>query len=313
VELPAVFIATQNAGEYRQMLRGRLDPAIEITIAQSLSEIPECYSGEPVVLARPDYAVELLNIDPPLAWIQSTWAGITPLVNHPNHSYQLTGLKNIFGPQMAEYVMGYLLAHELALERRIESQQQKRWDETYSGQLQGKVMGIMGTGSIGAHVAKIARQFGVDCLGLNTRGEPVDPFRRVFATAALHQFLAECDYVVSILPSVPGTDDLLDRAAFTAMKDSALLINVGRGNVIVEQELCDALRHNEIAGAVLDVFREEPLPGSSPLWTTPGLKVTGHVAAVSRPQDIANVFIENYQRYVAGERLNYLVDFAKGY
>ena len=97
------------------------------------------------------------------------------------------------------------------------------------------------------------------------------------------------------------------------MKDSALLINVGRGNVIVEQELCDALRHNEIAGAVLDVFREEPLPDSSPLWTTPGLKITGHVAAVSRPQDIANVFIENYQRYVAGERLNYLVDFAKGY
>lgn len=313
MELPAVFIATQNAGEYREMLRGRLAPAVEITIAQSLSEIRERYSGQPVVLARPDFAVELLNNDPPLDWIQSTWAGITPLVNHPNHNYQLTGLKNIFGPQMAEYVMGYLLAHELGFERRIESQQKKRWDEVFSGQLQGKVMGIMGTGSIAAYVAKIATHFGMDCLGLNTRGEPVEPFSRVFATAALHQFLAECDYVVSILPSVPGTDDLLDRAAFAAMKDSALLINVGRGNVIVEQELCDALRDGEIAGAVLDVFREEPLPESSPLWDAPGLKITGHVAAVSRPPDIAEVFIENYQRYVAGEKLHYLVDFTKGY
>lgn len=295
------------------MLRGRLDPAVDISMAQSLSEIAEFYTGQPIVLARPDYAVELLNIDPPLDWIQSTWAGVTPLVNHPNQSYQLTGLKNIFGPQMAEYVMGYVLAHELAIERRIESQRHRRWDEAFSGQLQGKIMGIMGTGSIAAHVAEVARQFGMDCLGLNTRGEPVEPFSRVFATAALHQFLAECDYVVSILPSVPGTDELLGRAAFTAMRNSAVLINVGRGNVIVEQELCDALHNREIAGAVLDVFREEPLPESSPLWDTPGLKITGHVAAVSRPQDIAEVFIENYQRYVAGESLNYLIDFAKGY
>jgi len=214
---------------------------------------------------------------------------------------------------MAEYVMGYLLAHELALERRIASQRLKRWDDAFSGQLQGKVMGIMGTGSIGAYVAKIAGQFGMDCLGLNTRGESVESFRRVYPATALPEFLAECDYVVSILPAVPGTDALLDRAAFAAMKDSALLLNVGRGNVVVERDLCDALRDGEIAGAVLDVFREEPLPESSPLWDAPGLKITGHVAAVSRPQDIAEVFIENYRRLLAGERLNYLVDFKRGY
>lgn len=311
--MPPVFIATLNAGEYKQLLRGRLDPAVDITVAQSLDEVTARYSGQPVLLAQPDFAVQLLNNDPPLSWIQSTWAGVTPLVAHPNHSYRLTGLKNVFGPQMAEYVMGYLLAHELALERRIASQRLKRWDDAFSGQLQGKVMGIMGTGSIGAYVAKIAGQFGMDCLGLNTRGESVESFRRVYAATALPEFLAECDYVVSILPAVPGTDALLDRAAFAAMKDSALLINVGRGNVVVERDLCDALRDGEIAGAVLDVFREEPLPESSPLWNAPGLKITGHVAAVSRPQDIAAVFIENYRRLLAGERLNYLVDFKKGY
>lgn len=313
VDYPAVYIATQNADDYARLLRQGLDSTVEISTAQTLEEVTTNYSGQSVVLARPDYAVELLNSRPSLSWLQSTWAGVAPLIEHANHGYQLTGLKGIFGPQMAEYVFGYVLAHELAIGRRFENQQQQRWDDQFSGELRGKVMGVLGTGSIGAHVAKVAKQFGIECFGLNTSGAAVTPFGKVYPAAELLAFLAECDYVVSILPAVPATDNLLDRAAFAAMKSSAILINVGRGNVVVDDDLCVALRKGEIAGAVLDVFREEPLPDSSPLWDVPGLIITGHVAAVSRPTDIAWVFIENYRRFVAGQTLNYLVDFTKGY
>jgi phosphoglycerate dehydrogenase-like enzyme len=97
------------------------------------------------------------------------------------------------------------------------------------------------------------------------------------------------------------------------MKDTAVLINAGRGNLIDEKALCRALAEQQLAGAVLDVFRQEPLPPDSPLWDTPELKITGHIAAVSQPRDIVRLFAENYRLFNAGNELRYLVDFARGY
>ncbi len=313
MQLPSIYIATHNAEEYLQLLHDYLEVVPEVLLASTIKDAVKLYGGQPVVLARPDFAAALVQTKPPIKWLQSTWAGVTPLIEIDYRDYLLTGLKDIFGPQMADYVMGYVLAHELRIEQRSESQKQRRWDDQFSGELRGKVMGVLGTGSIGAHVAQVASQFGIEVLGLNTTGREVESFDRVFAIADLSELLPQCDYLVSILPNAPGTNNLLNRAAFSQMKKSALLINVGRGNVIADSELCEALSRGELAGAVLDVFQEEPLPQDSALWDAPNLKVTGHVAAVSRPDDIARVFAENYRRFTLEESLLYVVDFEKGY
>ena len=117
----------------------------------------------------------------------------------------------------------------------------------------------------------------------------------------------------SDLSEVTLTLLLLNESAFASMKKSAYMINVGRGNVIDDNALCSALENEVIAGAVLDVFRDEPLPTNSPLWDAPNLIVTGHIAADSKPADIAKVFANNYRRFIAGEELLYKVDFDKGY
>ena len=179
--------------------------------------------------------------------------------------------------------------------------------------LNGKSLGIMGTGSIGQHIARMAEPFGMYITGYSRSGSPVEGFQQVFAQHQLMEFLQAPDYIVGVLPDTPGSQDLLDAAAFRAMKDGCYLVNVGRGNLIDETALADALQAGKLAGAVLDVFRTEPLPDDSVLWNAPGLIVTGHVAAISWPRDIARIFSGNYQRFVAGEPLKYRIDFDQGY
>jgi phosphoglycerate dehydrogenase-like enzyme len=129
----------------------------------------------------------------------------------------------------------------------------------------------------------------------------------------LHEFLEETDYLVSVLPQTDDTNNLLDEAALARLPRHTYLINVGRSNVIDNVALIDALRNDRLAGAVLDVFDEEPLPQDSPLWDTPNLSITAHIAAVSHPSLIVPIFVENYRRYINKQPLNYIVDFDAGY
>ena len=310
---PPIFIATQNAERYRELLEDWLGRNIDITLANTQGEVLSNYGKQPVIMGRPDFLLSLLDTKPPVQWLQSTWAGVTPLAHHSFRDYQLTGVKGVFGQQMAEYVLTHLLAFESALATRIQSQLSKLWDDSLSGTVQDKTIGILGTGSIGAAVAQTCVQLGMRAIGFNTSGLQVAPFAKVFATDELTAFLEGCDYVVGILPDLEATTNLLGAEAFASMKDTALLINVGRGNLIDDAALVRALEQGEIAAAVLDVFKQEPLPATSPFWTVPRLTITGHIAAVSRPEDIARLFAENYKRYASQQPLLHLIDFEKGY
>lgn len=309
----AIFIATHDAEAYVPLLRDQLGTEVEISTASSLEDAVRLYSGEEILLARPDFAVEILQGDPPLRWLQSTWAGVTPLINCPYKNYQLTGVKDVFGEQMGEYVLGYILAHELHIGQRRQAQANKHWDQFSSRRIAGKTLGIMGTGSIGAYVASMAGRLNLRLLGFNSSGKPVEPFERVYDGDCLETFLRQCDYLVGILPDVSATTDLINEETLGVMKESALIINVGRGNLIDEDALAEALHSNKIAGAVLDVFKREPLPEESPLWAAPNCTVTAHVAAVSHPQDIAALFLENHARFIADESLLRQIDFDRGY
>lgn len=313
VTLPAVLILSPDAEEYLPLLDELDAKGVELTAAASLEEARASFSGQPVVLGEPDLVAGLMDEMPSVRWVQSSWAGVRPLLELGRSDYRLTAVRDVFGPQMAEYVLGYLLAQELRIFERLGRQAHRIWWPQASGTLQGKTLGIMGTGSIGACIANRAAPWGMKIIGFSRSGAAVEGFEEVFAADRLHEFLALPDYLVCVLPDTPGTRHLLDAGAFRAMPDHCYLVNVGRGSVIDEAALAEALSARELVGGVLDVFEREPLPEDSPLWDAPGLVVTGHVAAKSWPEDIARIFRENYLRYCEGKPLKYQVDFERGY
>jgi phosphoglycerate dehydrogenase-like enzyme len=308
-----VLVLTPDADEYMPWLAELAVAGARLQAAVSARQALEVYAGEAVVLGRPDLVAAALQRMPAVRWVQSTWAGIAPLLGVGRRDYLLTGVRGVFGGPLAEYVFGHLLAHELRLAERRERQHRREWWPAKSGSLAGKTLGIMGTGSIGRHIAMLGRAFGMRVIGCSRGGAPAEGFERVHAPDELSEFLAEPDYLVCVLPDTSETTRLLDAERLRWLRPGCVLVNVGRGNLVDEQALAAALRRGELAGAVLDVFGHEPLPADSPLWDAPGLVLTAHVAAHSRPADVARIFIANYNRYLAGQPLHHLVDFARGY
>ena len=308
-----VLILSPDADEYLPLLRELADSGARVQAADSARRARDVYAGEAVMLGQPDLVATALEGMPQLRWVQSTWAGVAPLLGLQRRDFLLTGVRGVFGPQMAEYVFGNLLAIELKVEERRERQRRREWCTVRSGVLQGRRLGIMGTGSIGRHIAATGKAFGLRVTGYSRGGAAVDGFDRVFAAGELVEFLAETDYLVCVLPDTPETRRLLNEDRLRALRPDCVLVNVGRGSLLDEAALAAALRRGELRGAVLDVFCDEPLPADSPLWDAPGLVLTAHVAAHSRPADIARLFVANYNRYVAGEPLHDLIDFQRGY
>jgi len=307
---PEVLVIAPDAAEYAALLARANIPC---TTCQTAAEARARYSDQAMVLGAPGLLAEVIADLPAVRWVQSTWAGVKPLLDAPRRDYLLTGVKGVFGPLMAEYVLGYLLAHELKILRRAAAQRQRRWLPELSGTLRGKRAGVMGTGSIGAHIAAVLQQRGMQVTGFSRSGRSAEPFDRVFAKARLADFLGTLDYLVLALPDTDETRGLLDAAALAQLPPQAVLVNVGRAPVIDHAALCAALRRERLAGAVLDVFETEPLPSESPLWDTPGLTLTAHISGHSHPCDIAPLFIDNYLRFIANKPLRHLVDFTRGY
>lgn len=311
--MPACLIVTATAEDYVEELTRLADVPIPFKACSSAEQALTEYTDESVLFGRPDMIAEILPNTPTVEWVQSTWAGVTPLIAAERRDYVLTGVKDVFGTQMSEYVIGYLLAHELRVLERMHEQQQHNWFEGLSGTLKGRRLGIMGTGSIGQHIAKTASYFDMTVTGMSRSGATRPGFDKVMQTNQLHEFLEKLDYLVSILPNTPDTDHLLDAVALKKLPKHACFINIGRSNVVDDEALMDALINNELAGATLDVFDEEPIPQESPLWDTPNLTITAHVAAVSYPSIIVPIFVDNYRRYTSKQPLKYVVDFDAGY
>jgi phosphoglycerate dehydrogenase-like enzyme len=197
--------------------------------------------------------------------------------------------------------------------QRLETQKNREWDQTPPGTLRGKTIGLLGVGSIGAELARTAKFFGLNVRGYTRESEGCEHVDRYYHGAGLLEFAAGIDYLVAVLPNTSATRQLINSSLLSVLPSSALLINVGRGATVDESALIEALETERIAGAVIDVFEQEPLPVENPLWETKNLIVTSHTSAPSFPKDIARLFIENYPRYLAGQPLKYVVDFERGY
>jgi phosphoglycerate dehydrogenase-like enzyme len=304
--MPKLLILSKDAKEYRDALEAANLPKLEI--AENASKETEIVFGSPTMIR------DALSSLPNLRWAQASWAGVEPLLDPSlRRDYILTNARGVFGSLMSEYVFGYLLAHERKIFERAEAQKNKVWDTSLAGQLRGKTVGLLGVGSIGADVAQMAKVLGMTVRGYTRGSETSTQVDKYFHGDGLLEFVDGLDYLVSILPNTKETRKIIDEHVLNALSSHALFVNVGRGSAVDENALLEALRNNKIAGAVLDVFEQEPLPKEHPFWETPNLTMTFHTSAPSLPEDIAKVFIENYRLYMEGKPLKYVVDFEKGY
>jgi phosphoglycerate dehydrogenase-like enzyme len=309
-----LLILSTNAQAYAALIKKAGLPGLEILAATDTRPTDSVISDCNIVLGDPGLVADILPGAIRLEWVQSTWAGVDQLcLSAMRRDYLLTGVRDVFGPLMSEYVITYLYAHERRLFDLRDQQRAGHWEPIPyrpSGEI---VLGVVGLGSIGRHIAASASMFGIRVIGLSRSGAECENAERVYTPDELDKFLAKPDYVVLTLPDTPQTRDFIDARALRLMKPSAVLINVGRGSAVNENDLVEALQGSAIAGAVLDVFATEPLPEDSPLWGLPNVFITPHNAAVSFPEDIASIFSENYHRFTRREPLRHVVDFERGY
>lgn len=282
----------------------------ELDICTDAGQAASC----PVWLAEPDLAVPLLRQGLCPAWLQSTWAGITPLLAASlPRGYRLSRAVGIFGQPMAEYVLTYLLAHRRRLLARLASQVEQRWDNQAPPSLRGCRVLIVGAGDIGSDIARFLAPFGVELRGIARQPRAIAPLAEVHGLDSLPEQAAWADCLINVLPDTPATRDLYDAALFAGMRGEALFINAGRGVAVVDADLVAALRAGQLAGAVIDVCREEPLPADHPFWDVPRLLLTGHSSAPTEPAAMTALFLDNLQRYRDGQALRGEVDFIRGY
>ncbi len=273
--------------------------------------VPDEMFLAPVLLADPHLAVDVMGRMPNLRWIQSTWAGVDRLLSAGVAAgVAVTAMKDVFGSQMREFVVGHLLAHTQNVVKRFAD---RSWDVGLPPTLAGKRMGVLGTGSIGKAIAATGNHFGMEVLGCSRSGSPVAGFIEVFGVEKIHEFANGLDHLVAVLPSTQATRALVGDAVVARLAEGATLINVGRGDTVVVEAVVAGLRRGHLSLAVLDVLPVEPLADGDPLWDEPNLVITSHSAAWTRPEDVARVFVENLGRYNRGETLVGLVDPGRGY
>lgn len=300
-----LLILSREAEEYRRLIEEAHLPDLDIT---------SDYAQATIVIGEPRAIREALPYLSQPKWIQAIYAGVEPLMEPGlRRDYVLTNARGVFGELMSEYVFGYLLFLEKRMLERIAAQQAREWLRTESGILRGKTLGLLGVGSIGAHLAGTAKHFGMQVRGFTRASETSDQVDRYFHGDNLLAFAAGLDYLVCVLPRTKATDRIVNEDLLNALPNHAVFVNVGRGNAVDESALARALHEGRLAAAVLDVFEQEPLPRDHPFWSTPNLYMTYHTSAISYPEDITKVFIENYRLYVEGKPLQYVVDFEKGY
>ncbi|WP_297476200.1 D-2-hydroxyacid dehydrogenase [uncultured Photobacterium sp.] len=300
-----IKIVSRQQQRYVQLLTNAQLPLLKIT------EDPQQAT---VLLADPPLIAPHLAKYPHLQWLQSTYAGIDTLIKPEiRQDYQLTNIRGIFGPLIAEYILGHILNHQRHLPQYKAQQLRSHWQSHPYQSMVGKTMVIIGTGTIGQHLAKVGTVLGCHIIGINRSGIAASAnFQQTYAITDLNTSLTQADYVISILPATADTDDLFDQDSFSHCKN-ALFFNVGRGNAVNEQALIMALEQQYIAHAFIDVFKTEPLIPNHPFWIHPKITITPHIAAESFPEQVFTIFKANYFRFQKQQKLNYLIDFKRGY
>jgi phosphoglycerate dehydrogenase-like enzyme len=284
------------------------------------------------LLARADVLLDfppheprpLFELAPKVRWVQTTSAGVGPLVQRlglADSDLVVTTASGIHAQPLAEFVFAALLFHSKELGRLQREQQARQWHRFCGVELAGQTMAIIGPGRIGQEVARIARAFRMRPVAMGRNADPERAatlgFDRLYGRDELHAMLAEADCLVVCAPQTPETDGLLGDAEFAVLKPGAVFVNIGRGAIVDEAALARALEEGHIAFAALDVFQTEPLPADSPFWSFPNVLVNPHSASTvdTENRKLTDRFIANLGHFLQGavDQMAPILDKRRGY
>jgi glyoxylate/hydroxypyruvate reductase A len=276
-------------------------------------DVPDPAAVDYALVFRPPAG--MLASFPELRLILSLGAGVDGILADPD--LPDVPIVRLVEPSLTRTMCDYVHYAVLRAQRRFDdierAQAAGRWHFDPPRLPEEVHVGILGLGEIGRAIARRLHEHGYVVSGWSRRPRAIAGVRCQAGADALHPLLAECDVVVSVLPATADTRDLFDAAAFAAMKPGAHFVNVGRGDQVVEADLLAALDRGHLGGAVLDVFRTEPLPAEHPFWRHERVLVTPHVAGCPLPETGARAIAETIRRERAGEPLLHVVDRGNGY
>lgn len=273
-----------------------------------------------VIIGEPD--ITLIRNAPKLKWIQMTWAGTDKYTRNPGFplNVRLTNASGAFGVVISEYVTGAILSMYRRFPQYWENQTRHVWKDMGSERcIRGKRILILGAGNIGSETAKRLKAFGAYVSGIRRTNNPSEFFDEVHLLDALDSELEKSDIVIGCMPNNNETIGLLDYDRLKRMKEDALLVNVGRGQLLVPGALEKVLAEGHLSGAVLDVASSEPLPEDNPLWNMENVMITPHISGPSfghckETEDmIWDICLDNLRRFHDNKELRNLVDFNTGY
>lgn len=252
-----------------------------------------------------------------LRWAQAMTAGVEGWLALPDlpAKLTLTCARGTHRESMPENIIGALLYVAKPYAAAVENQKHSKWVHSVAQPLTGKTLGILGLGAIGQEVARIAAALGIRVIGTRRRPEPMANVAEVFPAERTPEVLAQSDFLLLLLPATPETDNFINAERLAMMKPGAWLLNFGRGHLIKDNDLIAAVNAGKIAGAMLDVFRQEPLPADHPFWTTGGIIVLPHIGGPHPQRDriVARLFADNLGRFLDGKPLREVVDRRTGY
>ena len=317
-ERPLVLLWIPEAGPYRQALeRAGLERRVELV------HVPPTETPAPELLARTEAMLAyrsgpgVLARMPALRWIQALTAGVEGWLGLPDlpERLVLTCARGTHRVQMPENILGALFHLTKPYAGIALDQKDRRWRRRVSQTLAGTTLGILGLGVIGQELARKAQALEMRVIGTRRRPAPIPHVDHVYGPEGTDEVLAAADWVLLLLPATPETRSFMNAARLKRMKPSAYLLNFGRGELVADDDLIQAVTARTIAGAVLDVFTTEPLPAEHPFWTTEGVLVLPHIGGLHPGRDhiVAGLFVDNLERFLAGQPLRETVDRARGY
>ena len=293
-------------------------PEVKVVVAETMEDAKrEIVDADAAFGTIPP---EVLGLATKLRWLQAPAAAPPAGYYYPElvqHPVMVTNFREIYNDHIAAHIMAFLLAFARGLHYYIPQQLRREWKpaQRHTGvvHLPESTALIVGVGGIGAEAARLCAAFGIRVIGIDARREDTpEGVVELHRPDALDRLLPEADFVNLTVPHTPQTEGLMNAARFQLMKQSAFLINIGRGKTVKLDDLNQALRNGEIAGAGLDVYEIEPLPADHPLWTAPNVLLTPHTAGYGPYLDDRRLEIitENARRFASGLPLRNVVDKA---
>jgi phosphoglycerate dehydrogenase-like enzyme len=316
--IPNLLLWTDTPGPYIDALRqvGLADRVSIATLGRK-DKPSDAQRTQAQVLLAVGVPAGLLSTMPNLRWAQALTAGVEGWLALPDlpTDLTLTSARGTHRESMPENILGAMFHITKPYAAIEEDKKQSLWRTRIATPLNGQTLGIIGLGAIGQEVARLATALGMRVLGTKRRPAAMPDLAQVLPAERSDEVLIQSDFVLLLLPATRETENFIDARRLAQMKPTAWLLNFGRGHLILDDDLIEAVQAKTITGAVLDVFRQEPLPKEHRFWTTEGILVLPHIGGPHPQRDsiVAKLFAENLGRFLDGKPLKEVVDRAAGY